>query len=253
MVSLRNYWSALRFKLSLHRHLSKYRGSKYFNPKGINQFSFSQYSQDLVLLPIVALLLKKLTAIQILDIGANHPIHFSNSCLIEYLFDTIEVIAVDPLLSMEEQWHLWRPSAQFINCAVSDREGVAYMRIPTGKSNMFSTLVQEKESFSSDNFVFQDVPVLSLSSIVDKYITKHYILLIDVENHEECIIQQIPACHDQPIIVVAENNGNGLLGCDRLRSTMIAFDYHYLGRLGPNDDIFIHNSYLHLLNLNNHI
>lgn len=240
LCSLCRLLRAFKFRLLLKRHLHLHKNISYFYSKNVNNHTFSQYGQDLFLIPFLKKYLNTSAVLHIIDIGANHPVHFSNSYLLEQLFKNVKTIAVDPLPHLSAEWTNLRPSATFLNYAVSNNSEKLTIQIPKQSSNMFSRVIESSAKPSRQDYDLLEIQTISLQNLVDSYIlNSSYILLLDVEGYEEEVLSSLSLLLFKPILILAENNQDGYLGSDRLRQNIISSGYIYAARLGPNDDLFI--------------
>lgn len=231
---------AFKFRILLKRHLNMYKNTSYFYSKNVNIHTFSQYGQDLFLIPFLKKYLNTSAVLHIIDIGANHPVHFSNSYLLEQLFKNVRTIAVDPLPHLFADWKKLRPSAIFLNYAVSNNSEKLTIQIPKQSSNMFTRVIESSAKPNRQDYDLIEIQTVSLQNLVDTYTSNvNYILLVDVEGYEDEVLSKLDLLSCKPILILAENNQDGYLGSDRLRQSIISHGYIYAARLGPNDDLFL--------------
>jgi len=200
---------------------------------------YSQDGQDLALLPR---LLKSalVNPLIIVDVGANHPIKFSNSYFFER-FLAARVLAVDPLEEFSEAWRELRPTAKYVVAAASDRDGETTVMIPQGGDTMFSKVgVASRKLLPNTQWIGRTVPAVTLNSLLDEEkIGRVTLLTLDVEGHELRALKGIDLDRFKGEFVLLENNDDRYFGDERVREYLIDRGYRFEMRIGSLDDLYV--------------
>lgn len=207
---------------------------------------YSQDGQDIYLSSVLFKIISDDNRINmIIDIGANHPIRYSNSLFFEKYFK-FDVIAIDPLKEFENLWKELRPKSEFINVALGESDDVLEIKIPDGGDNMFSSLaVENVKSVYKGGFEYRNVEVVSLKSILEKRNIKEVLFIsIDVEGFELEVLKGIDFTKVKIIAFVIENNTKKSFGDDSIRKFLITKGYVYHARIGWLDDVFILKNFI---------
>jgi FkbM family methyltransferase len=207
---------------------------------------YSQDGQDIYLSSLLFKIISNDKRINmIIDIGANHPIRYSNSLFFEKYLQ-FNVIAIDPLIEFENLWKELRPNSEFINVALGECDDVLEIKIPVGGDNMFSSLdVENVKSVYKGGFEYRNVEVVSLKSILERRnINEVLFISIDVEGFELEVLKGIDFDKVQIIAFVIENNTKQSFGDDRIRNFLISKGYIYYARIGWLDDVFILKTFI---------
>lgn len=199
----------------------------------------SQGGQDYLALPLVMKYFREGIDV-VVDVGANHPTKFSNSFFFEKYLG-MKTIAIEPLAEYSEIWRELRPRAKFIAKAASDREGVADIFVPSSSDDMFSSLSAtdskvrvEPSGWSAMRVVTDTVTNICKSEGVSKIA----LLTIDVEGHEEEVLQGINFNQLDIKVILIENNEDRYFGSEKIRRALAAQGYRYVMRIGALDDLF---------------
>lgn len=243
-LSIKTWASRLIFGLDLCLVKQRYKNISYFRLNRKMPLAFSQYGQDLLVLPFLRVFNEYANAdnrrLIIFDIGANDPVKFSNTWLYEQCMSA-KVYAFEPQLAMKEKWQELRPNAIFEAVAIGEQEGFGSISCPEGASDMFSEIigVRDVEGKSGQN-VDGLVPIRPLSHYLERDgIDVVDFISIDVEGYEMNVLEGIDfgTCRINSLLI--ENNRGGYLGSNTIRDYLIARGFIYIGRVGPNDDFFI--------------
>lgn len=230
------YLSYIEFKV---RHPSV----KIIQPLKIGTF-YSQDGQDLYLSSLLFNYLNNNPNPWVVDVGCNHPSHFSNSLFFEKWMGC-RVLAIDPLEEFGVMWAGQRPSAKFISAAIGCNSDSVVLRIPKGdlSDNMFSTVTGGVNKLESSEFSERTVQCLPLSGILSSQgITEVLLMSVDVEGVELDVLKSLD--YEQVMIrcFVIENNSTNLYGSNAIREYLIQRGYVFLARIGFLDDVFVHGS-----------
>lgn len=230
----------------------RYPDVRFVRPKKHLGILYSQDGQDLFLLTLLLPLLDRTgSTTTLLDVGANHPIKFSNSLFFERHFNC-RTIAIDPLHEHAAAWLAERPTAEFINVAVGAADGPVALGVPgCGEDDMFASVAADAKGQGKISAALQprQVEMVRLSGLLAKRGVKEVLFAsIDVEGHELEVLKGIDFDAVKFHALVIENNANGYLGDDAIRLLMKSKGYLYYARIGWLDDVFIHPSCLKTMN-----
>lgn len=222
----------------------KYPNVPIVKPLEIGTF-YSQDGQDLFLSSLLFNYLTNNSRSWIVDVGCNHPQHFSNSLFFEKAFNC-RTLAVDPLVEFSDLWANQRPSAIFINAAIGGTPNPVVLRVPSGTNadNMFAALEggHFKKELGGD-YIERTVRCMKLSELFESYcITEVLLLSIDVEGFELEALKTIDLKKCLIRCIVLENNSSSLYGSDDIREYLLSLDFVFYARIGVLDDVFVHSS-----------
>ena len=206
---------------------------------------FSQDGQDLYILPILLDQLKRDNNNWVIDVGANHPIKYSNTVLFEKYFGC-KTIAIEPLREFESIWAEQRPKAEFICVAAGSSKGEIQINVPIQGDMMFASVNGgTNKNFHTGSYEVRTIQVDTITNILKNRGIRDVLLLsIDVEGFEIEVLKGIDFSTTSFQVIVCENNSDGLLGCNDVRDYLISRGFNYYARLGWNDDLFINKSFL---------
>lgn len=167
------------------------------------EITYSQNCEDIIL----DVLSNKNKGVYV-DIGAHHPIRFSNTFRL-YLKGW-NGINIDPLPNVMNVFNEYRPDDINLNIGVSNKCGtLTYYNF---KEPAFNTLNAERAKNVLDNQCTEliekvDVPVDTLSNILNKFLNGRTIdvLTLDVENYELPVLQSNNWDIYRPRIIVMES------------------------------------------------
>lgn len=252
MLLARKVRTAIRVGCSVLIFKTKYPLVPIITPFKFNNFCYltyySQLGQDIYLSSLLFnTLVSSSENSYIIDIGCNHPEHFSNSFFFEKYFGC-KTIAIDPLGELEPLWNAIRPNATFIPTAIGTSEGSIILRIPNDEhyNNMFSHLEGSAARFAGQDFNEKTVEVRRLSSILESFgINKILFVSIDVEGFEMEVLQSINFDAVEIKCFIVENYSSDLMGSEDIRSFLHNRGFIFYARFGYSDDLFINRSYHH--------
>ena len=233
---LKRYLSYIAFRF-------KYPNVKMIYPLKIGTF-YSQDGQDVFLSTLLFNYLNNNPNSWIVDIGCNHPSHFSNSLFFEKFFGC-RVLAIDPLSEFEKIWSHERPTAKFISTAVGSSTTSIKLNIPQGKfsDNMFATVTGGVNKAAELESLERTVQCKSMSSILaEQDITEILLMSIDVEGVELDVLKSLDIDSVMIRCMVIENNSTKLYGDSVIRDYLTCRGYVFFARIGLLDDVFIHQS-----------
>jgi FkbM family methyltransferase len=231
--------------IGLVKFKMKYPGTRWIRPRKTGTF-YSQDGQDLYLASLLFGPITKNTSELhwVVDVGCNHPVHFSNSLFFEkYL--KCKILAIDPIQEFGALWSKKRPNAIFCPCAIGEVSGSTILNVPLGSGgdNMFSYVESGVNKRPDIDFEERAVPIVKLSDLLSKFGIKEILLLsIDVEGFELSALKGID--FDAVLIrcIVIENNSTSWYGSDDIRVFLLEHNYEFHARIGHLDDIYIHGS-----------
>jgi len=243
---------ALRTRYQILLFRTRYPRVKIFT-KLQPELLYSQLSQDYILLRYLFQYLQDFDSpFWVVDVGANHPIKFSNSYFFEkYL--RAKVLAIEPLTIHNDEWSVLRPSAILCNNLISTTSGAKTIYTPIKKGlsedlSMFSSCSPEsikKINSSTSSFVPTTVSSCPLQTLLDKYQIKSAALCsIDVEGFELDVVMSIDFSAVHIPIFLIENNTDSVFGSHDLRVYMRSKGYAFVARTWSMDDIYILSSKL---------
>jgi FkbM family methyltransferase len=180
------------------------------------------------------------------DVGCNRPFVYSNSAFFEQTLG-FQVVAIDAIDSYANEWLALRPGATFIQTAVGNEIGEVEFELMLGEGiqNMFSSVRGASEKNKLMSRVTKRVPITTLTKVlIDRGITDIGIMSLDIEGFELQAIEGIEFSQIKIRIIVVENNSQGSLGSESLRSVLISKGYVFYARMWGLDDIFVHHSLL---------
>lgn len=162
-------------------------------------FSASQSGEDL----IVSYIFKNrgINLPTYLDIGAHHPIRFSNTALF-YAMGS-RGINVEPNPKAFPEFKAMRPDDINLSFAVGDKEEEVTLYIPAEEDSLASVYSGNNKVTSSTEVL---VPMVKLTTILDNYTNGKFpdFLSLDVEGSDYCILRQIPFEFSKPKVICVE-------------------------------------------------
>lgn len=216
---------------------------KIVNPLKIGTF-YSQDGQDLFLASLLFNYLNNNTNSWVVDIGCNHPSHYSNSLAFEKWFGC-RVLAIDPLEEFGAMWARQRPSSVFLAAAIGCSSSSVVLRVPQGElaDNMFSTVAGGVNKAKEFECLERTVPCLKLAGILsDQGIKEVLLMSIDVEGVELEVLKSVDFERVMIRCIVLENNSTNLYGSNSVRDYLTQQGFNFFARIGFLDDVFIHGS-----------
>jgi FkbM family methyltransferase len=216
---------------------------KLIKPMEIGTF-YSQDGQDMYLASLLFNLINSNNDCLVVDVGCNHPIHFSNSLFFEKFFKC-QVLAIDPLEEFGEIWKKERPNSTFISTAVGSTIGSITLQVPldTGFSNMFSSV---KGGVSkTPNCVVRErvVQCTTLANIFRDHNVKEVLMMsIDIEGFELDALRGIDFNSVTIKCICLENNSLSWYGSNEIRKFLTSKNFIFIARIGYLDDVFIHQT-----------
>ncbi len=167
-----------------------------------NDKLFSQTYEDYILSYIFA---DKTDGFYI-DVGANHPEHYSTTKY--FHLKGWQGMVVEPIAELSKLFKQVRPQAININKAVSSKEGKETLYVIT-KANALSSLHQEIEQLAiatGREVEKREVELTTLNHLLsENNITSEISFIkIDVENHEEEVLKGLDLNKYRPLILVLE-------------------------------------------------
>jgi len=237
-------------KRAIQSFRSSYPNTKILEPieGGTQRRYYSQQNQDYV---IFNELFKNRNFGLFCDIGASHPLKFSNTIIFEENGWT--GVAFDPLRGMSGLWQKHR-KARFFNLAVSDCEGKVEFCVvdSVGELGSVENMHSHLKSAGGHNLDVAEelisVDVMKLSSILDREkISKIDYMSIDVEGSELNVLRGIDWKNIHIDVISVENNRgeHWLLGDPEIREFVTSKGYSLYARMLGLDDIYVHDDFLH--------
>jgi FkbM family methyltransferase len=216
---------------------------KFINPIKIGTF-YSQDGQDLYLASLLFNAINQNDKLWVVDVGCNHPRHFSNSLFFEKYFGC-QVLAIDPLEEFRALWKQERPKSIFISSAIGNSVEPITLRVPHGTDgdNMFFNVAGGVNKATNLEFSERTVQCVKLESVLSNHQINDVLLMsIDVEGFELEVLKSID--FEKVIVrcICLENNSTNLYGSDDVRDFLKLKGYVFLARIGYLDDVFVHGS-----------
>jgi len=201
----------LKAKNSLRTNLiraSYYSPSQRFNLHGV--ISYSQEGEDRILLR----LFEHQSAGFFIDVGAHHPIRFSNT----YAFYRRgwTGINIEPRPGSMMLFQKFRPNDISLEIGVADTNGtMIYHQFDEPALNSFDPAMAEEHSASGRYHIInkQPVPVKPLKAILDEHLppgTPIDFMNVDVEGLDMAVIASNDWSRYRPRVVLAESLGMGI-------------------------------------------
>jgi len=206
---------------------------------------YSQVGQDIYLSSLLFQIIEKSNSKIIIDVGCNHPVHFSNTLFFEKYMDC-KIIAFDPIAEYKELWNKLRPGADFHAIALGEIEGSVILNVPTERNqidDMFSSVNRNNLHLRSRKVEKRTVPCLELKSLLKSQDIKEILLIsLDVEGSELNVLKGIDFDAVKVSCFIIENNEGGYYGSDEIRNYLMSKGYVFITRIIDFDDVFIHKS-----------
>jgi len=206
---------------------------------------YSQDGQDMYLSALFFNILKQQSGQYVVDIGCNHPEHFSNSKFFEEYYNC-KTIAIDPIEEYGELWKEYRPAALFIPTALGASTGTVILTVPEKSASyddMFSSILGKNPKIGDTPCLQREVPCVTLSSILDtQSIASVAILSLDVEGAEISVLEGIDFERAKIKCFLVENNSKSLFGTEEIRVFLQSKGYVFFSRIGFYDDVFVHST-----------
>lgn len=201
---------------------------------------YSQNGQDVLLATLFNLMrLNPSIRYGFLDIGSNHPIKFSNSLLLERLFQ-IQTIAVDPLSEIEALWTSLRPKSIFCCCALGCLSGKVTIHVT---SDCMHTSANISQRFAHMRYFERVVPLVKTQDIINQ--CSDLVILfasIDVEGSELDVLSGLDFTTAPIPVLCVENNHSSFFGSSNIRRFLVSKGYRFVTRIACLDDLYIHAS-----------
>jgi FkbM family methyltransferase len=213
------------------------------NPLKVGSYN-SQFGQDLFLSSLLYNVLTNKAKNVIIDIGANHPVNFSNSYFFENKFNS-KIFAIEPISTFENYWKELRPSSTFLPFAIGSKDiSEIILNIPNEKANidnMFSSILKKTSHLNkSIDFNEVKVPCYSLNTFFAKYnIDSVSFISIDVEGYELEVLKGIDFDKVTIDCFLIENNTFEPYGSEPIREFLKSKGYIFHTRIYCADDVFV--------------
>ena len=171
------------------------------------QLSFSQDGEDLLMCNYLNLKKKGFY----IDIGALHPIRYSNTMM--YYMKGWSGINIDAMPGSMELFKKYRKRDVNIEAGISDTgEKMMYYMYDEPACNTFdSDLVEERQKLGQVPVRSIEIPTYRIMELVDKYLEPGKeidILDIDIEGFDKCIIKDWNFDKYKPNVILFERSNN---------------------------------------------
>jgi FkbM family methyltransferase len=222
------------------------------NPLLVGTFN-SQFGQDLFLTSLAKNYLKDNPNLNIVDIGANHPVNFSNSYFFEKVFNS-KVYAIEPISSFQHIWNKFRKNATFLPYAIGAKDlSEIVLHVPDESAqidNMFSSLLKKTSHLNSYmNFKELKVPCFRLDTLFKTHnLNNIFLISIDVEGYELEVLKGIDFENVTIDCFLIENNTHEPYGSEPIRNFLKSKGYIFYSRIYCADDVFLSKMFFEKLN-----
>lgn len=210
-------------------------------PRGI----YSQDGQDVfILTEFYSAICSPTFPRTFVDVGCNQPLLYNNSAFFEQILG-FRVVAIDAIDSYANEWQSLRPGATFVHTAVGNEVGEVEFELAHGEGiqNMYSSVRGASEKNRLMSRITKRVPITTLTKVlIELGIADIGIMSLDIEGFELQAIEGIDFSQIKIRIIVVENNSDGLLGGESIRSVLNSNGYFFYARIWGLDDIFVHQS-----------
>jgi FkbM family methyltransferase len=200
--------------------------------KAVDYQSYSQCGEDRIINFLINFL--NIGNIRYVDIGAYHPIKFSNT----YFFykNGFRGICIDPNPRFKPLYRKIRPHDIFLNVGISNGSSkvMKYYCFDADTLNTFSCLEADRivKEERHQLIKISEVPTISIEGLISQYIDDSYnILSIDVEGIEIDIIKSLERSKFRPEIICIETLtysrefGKGVKETDKILSNLSNMGY----------------------------
>ncbi|MCB5184122.1 FkbM family methyltransferase [Methylobacillus gramineus] len=199
-----------------------------FRDRGLYKLSYAQEGEDLIL----GRIFDRSSSGYYIDIGAHHPVRFSNT----YLFYKRgwRGVCVDPSQDAIALFKQRRPADIALEMGVSDQESeLTYYMFDEPALNTFSKILADQriENTTYKSIGTRKVPVRPLNKILDEILqpgTKIDFMTIDVEGLDYQVLVSNDWSKYRPRIVLAEALDDE--AGERIRAFMIQNNYKIIAR-----------------------
>lgn len=185
----------------------EYREYKWFFKDKYALRSYSQEGEDLILNRIF----EKKPKGFFIDVGAHHPVRFSNTYLLYKR--GWNGINLDAMPGSMRLFNKWRPRDISMEIAISDNDHVlTYYAFKEPAINGFSEELSKERIRCGDELLFtQEIKTKTLESVLDQFLppgTQIDILSVDVEGHDLQVLRSNNWLKYQPSVVLVEMLGD---------------------------------------------
>lgn len=187
----------------------KIQAKRLLGGRSFGRISYSQEGEDIV---ISKLFPKNFLGVYV-DIGCNHPCHYSNT----YYFyrKGWKGLCVDPLPGLTSLFKKYRSRDTYIQVGVSNKsEKLTYYNFNETLLNTFDENLANKRMLERPNLKIlntEQVEVLDSSTLMERYFTfeKLDLLSIDVEGCDYDVLISFPLEKYEPTAIVIEDADSG--------------------------------------------
>jgi FkbM family methyltransferase len=182
--------------------------------------SYGQEGEDLILKSLFSKQKKGF----FVDVGAHHPIRFSNTFLLYKLGWT--GINLDAMPGSMNLFNKWRRKDLNLEIAISDTDSILkYYAFKEPALNGFSVDLSEDRIRSGDELAFtKEIKTRTLASVLDQYVppgTRIDVLSVDVEGHDLQVLRSNDWGKYRPTVLLVETLGHTIE--DHMQSEMYLF------------------------------
>jgi FkbM family methyltransferase len=198
------------------------------------RISYSQFGEDIALHTLLRHL--GISRGCYVDVGAYHPIRFSNTYLLYQ--QGWSGITIEPTPGIAAEFRAIRPRDQHLECVITPSEGKS--RVPYysfGIQSPYNTMskehAEEHARQSGQSFTVLELPCRTLNEILAQHLAaaeRLALLSIDCEGADEAILASLDWEHYAPAVIVFEDHAAD----SPLSGDLAARGYQMFARMGPS-------------------
>jgi FkbM family methyltransferase len=173
------------------------------------------------------------------DIGAHHPVYYSNTC--HFYRKGWRGLNVDALPGAMDAFRILRPEDINIEACIVPTLGqtlTLHIFEDAALCTVDAALAAERQRHGKRLLATRDVPCMTLTECLNRYLPARHIdlLSIDVEGMDEAILYSHDWSHSAPSVLVFERHGLALGGVehDAVIRFLTGRGYVLEGKCGPS-------------------
>lgn len=244
MLLVKKIGRKIRYHLSFIMFRIKHPCCYFF--KGARLAYNSQDGQDFLVYNIAPDYFESQGERYIVDVGCNRPIKYSNSLFFERVLGC-KVLAIDPIAEYSLEWAKRRPTAIFVNSAISLDHNSVSLFVPLHSNNeiadMFSSVGKSNEKINAPAEDIREVAADRLSNILSQHgVDEIKLLSVDVEGAELEVLKSIDFMQVSIGFILVENNELGYFGSEKIRTLLVGKGFVFFARISGLDDLFVNKN-----------